>query len=445
MRQREKLEQMGKKILNISVTDILTSLPYLSSAVLSLDFCLDLTTASIGCDSAYIRFNPNYLFDVFRDSPTIVNRTYMHMLIHCLFRHLFSPRCFEHEELWDLASDIAAEHLLDGIDSPCIYKPLTDIREDIYSELEMEIGVFTAEKIYQRLLEADMEDYDLEKWRRTFKADDHSFWRRKKEEDNKNNDQQNREFPPIPLANVDMRLLKESEWDKISKRVQSEIDLLSGRASKESGNFSWLLSLSNDNYKDFRAYLKKFAVVREEIRIDPDTFDYGLYNYGMELYGNMPLIEENELAEVKKVSDLVIAIDTSASCKERLVKKFLEQSASILSSQESFFKKTNLYIIECDNFIQNETVITDLKSVSEYAKSFKAHGGYGTDFRPVFKRVDELIEKGTLKNLKGLMYFTDGFGDFPTRATSYETSFVFYKDAPFNEKDVPVWAIKLYF
>jgi len=43
------------------------------------------------------------------------------------------------------------------------------------------------------------------------------------------------------------------------------------------------------------------------------------------------------------------------------------------------------------------------------------------------------------------MYFTDGFGDFPVRATSYETAFVFYKDAPFNEKDVPVWAVKLFF
>ena len=43
------------------------------------------------------------------------------------------------------------------------------------------------------------------------------------------------------------------------------------------------------------------------------------------------------------------------------------------------------------------------------------------------------------------MYFTDGFGTYPAEPTPYETAFVFCRDQEWNEKDVPEWALKLYF
>ena len=33
------------------------------------------------------------------------------------------------------------------------------------------------------------------------------------------------------------------------------------------------------------------------MHVDMDSFDYGFYNYGMTVYGNMPLIEELEYRE----------------------------------------------------------------------------------------------------------------------------------------------------
>ena len=74
--------------------------------------------------------------------------------------------------------------------------------------------------------------------------------------------------------------------------------------------------------------------------------------YGLQHYGNMPLIEENEFREAKKIEELVIAIDTSASCKEKLVQQFLNETGAILKHQESFFHKVHIRIIECDNQIQ---------------------------------------------------------------------------------------------
>lgn len=89
--------------------------------------------------------------------------------------------------------------------------------------------------------------------------------------------------------------------------------------------------------------------MREEVSVDMDSFDYGFYMYGLQHYGNMPLIEENEFREAKKIEELVIAIDTSASCKEKLVQQFLNETGAILKHQESFFHKVHIRIIECDN------------------------------------------------------------------------------------------------
>lgn len=48
---------------------------------------------------------------------------------------------------------------------------------------------------------------------------------------------------------------------------------------------------SRRSYKEF---LRRFAVLREEVHADYDSFDMGYYAYGLSLYGNMPLIEPLE-------------------------------------------------------------------------------------------------------------------------------------------------------
>jgi predicted metal-dependent peptidase len=66
----------------------------------------------------------------------------------------------------------------------------------------------------------------------------------------------------------------------------------------------------------------------------------------------------------------------------------------------------------------------------------------GTDFRPVFRYVDELLWKKELTDLKGLIYFTDGKGEYPGKRPDYDTAFVFVDDEC-EEITVPVWAMKV--
>jgi len=200
--------------------------------------------------------------------------------------------------------------------------------------------------------------------------------------------------------------------------------------------------VENRKKYDYRSFLKQFAVMREEMMVDDDSFDYGFYSYGLSVYGNMPLIEPQEWKELKRIQEFVIAIDTSMSCDEKLVQIFLEQTYNILKESESFFKKVRIHLIQCDSKIQSDVIVTCEEDLVKYMENLTIKGGGGTDFRPVFEYVDELIRQKYFYDLKGLIYFTDGYGEFPWARPAYDTAFVFLQQ-DYEDVNVPLWAIKL--
>ena len=216
------------------------------------------------------------------------------------------------------------------------------------------------------------------------------------------------------------------------------------RSKDRLGKLEWLIRFQNTSRTDYREFLQKFKILREEGGIDPDSFDYGMYSFGIQHYGDMPLIEENEFREVKKIQELVIAIDTSASCKDDLVQQFLDETAAILLGKDNFFQRIKIHIIMCDNQVQRDEIIEKPDDMKRFSEGIHVEGGYGTDFRPVFSYVEELGERHELENLKGLMYFTDGYGTFPEKPTDYDTAFVFPEDEDYEDENVPDWALKLY-
>ena len=142
------------------------------------------------------------------------------------------------------------------------------------------------------------------------------------------------------------------------------------------------------------------------------------------------------------IKEFVITIDTSGSTSGELVQKFVQKTYNILKSTESFFTKINLHIIQCDADIQEDKKITCQEEFDEYLKTMKIRGLGGTDFRPVFEYVEQLRKAKEFNNLKGLIYFTDGYGEYPAKKPDYDTAFVFIDDE-YNNPDVPPWAIKL--
>ena len=537
MGNRVELDEMGKRILDASRTELYLSMRFLGPALHSLGWIMDLSTAFVGTDAAMIRFNPNYLFQLYVNRPRFLNHTYLHMILHCVFRHMFTAREKEDRELWDLASDIAVDAIIDSMEYRAVAELTPEYRQKWYSRLEEEIHVLTAERIYQYFIERKRNYLEEMQLAQIFAYDDHSFWERMEDEEEnpsgensrqknsdnspsgntdskndsendsendsghgnddpdskkdsqtgnkENNKEENKEKNSERNArrqrpsgrqdeggNKDsdrrngdekndekngekntfeksVRKLKKIEnlnrqWKETSERMEAEL-LASGKeASQDRGSLDRILSISNRRRTDYREFLRKFAILREVTTIDPDSFDYGFYNYGLEVYGNMPLIEENEYREMNRIRTLVIAIDTSASCQEILVQRFLNETAAVLRNIGQFFSSSEVHIIECDEHVQDEIVVRDISDLEKYAESFHVKGGFGTDFRPVFSYIEEKRRTGEIRDMEALMYFTDGMGIYPEKPTDYDTAFVFFNDEELDDTKVPDWAMKLY-
>ena len=167
--------------------------------------------------------------------------------------------------------------------------------------------------------------------------------------------------------------------------------------------------------RTYRDFLRRFAVWHEEPHLDPEEFDLGFYSYGLRTYGNLPLIEPLESREVKKIRDFVIVVDTSESTAGELVKAFLKETFTLLKSQDSFFRQCRILVMQADNAVRDEVWLNDLDALDRYTAQFTLVGGGGTDFRPAFARIAQLRQDGALRDLQGVLYFTDGKGIYPAK------------------------------
>ena len=234
----------------------------------------------------------------------------------------------------------------------------------------------------------------------------------------------------------------EKEWESVSRNIEMDMETLSKQRGEQVGSMVQILKELNRERFDYSFFLRKFAVMGETMKVNDDEFDYVFYTYGLQLYKNMPIIEPLEYKEEKRIRDFVVAIDTSGSTSGDLVKKFIDKTYNILKSTGSFFKKTNIHIIQCDAEIQEHVKITNQNEFDSYIEEMTIKGLGGTDFRPVFSLVDQLIANQEFVHLKGLIYFTDGHGVFPLKKPSYDVAFVFLR-SEYDNPEVPPWAIKI--
>ena len=416
-----KLDRIGREILGICRDELYFSMRFMDVALSSFVYQMDTAVSPFGTDGYRMYFHPRELGGLYRQNRILVNRGYLHMVLHCIFRHL-TKRGMD-RRYWDLSCDIAAEHIIDGCDLRPVRFSRSLLRRETYRKLEATGHVLNAERIFRELKSWELTEKELAGLEEEFRADDHRYW------ENKN-----------PEQKQDPELRK--KWQEINEKMETDLETFSKEASEQNGSFLGELRVENRERQDYREFLRKFSVLREEMGTDPDTFDYGFYSYGLSLYGNMPLIEPQETREVRKIADFAVVIDTSMSCSGDLVRRFLEETYSVLKQNDSYFRKVNVHIIQCDEKVHTDVKITSEKELRAYMEHFELYGEGGTDFRPAFAYVDELIRRGEFDDLKGLIYFTDGYGIYPSRMPAYKTAFVFAEE-DYTDADVPAWAIRL--
>jgi len=424
---KEKLEAVGKSILAYSRNEIYLSMRFMDIALARQGWEMNLSTTTIGTDGEKILFNPRYLIGLYREDGILVNRAYMHILLHEIFGHPYH-RGGRNEEYWHLACDIATASVLYEMKARAVYQVTPDFHRAVFEGLKKEIPVLTAEGIYRILYNSPVSHSQLDMLKKAFCVDDHQFWQ-------KDNDDENRQELRRQQQN-------EQSWKEISEKVQTGMETMDKAYGDDAGDLLYQLRIYHRERYDLRAFLKKFAVLKEEIKTDIDSFDYIFYTYGLEMYGNMPLIEPLEYKETKKIQDFVIVIDTSQSCEPETVRGFLGVVYDTLRDTESFFSQVNIHLVQCDMDVQNDFIIKNLQDLEACMAAVTVYGGGGTDFTPAFAYVEALEAQGAFERLKGLLYFTDGYGRFPKKAPAYDTAFIFLDESGQDVK-VPSWAMKI--
>ncbi len=411
--REEHMGDLGVRILENCRNELCSRFPYLDLAFASLPCRAG--TGTIGTEGERITFSPAWVIQLYMKDPQALERGYLHILLHCLYLHPFEEN--KDPVLWNLSCDMAVEQVLERTGAfPEEENPVRQRCLRILGE-----HAASAEQIREMIL-GNRFPFSLEELQRAFLFDDHGLWQWGEEKEKK--------------------AACRKKWERILTLTgQSKRDHKQKAGTKRGTEEEEPEEIGESRY-DYRKFLKRFAKPREEVELDPDSFDYIYYHYGMEHYGNLPLVEPLEYREVNRLEELVIAIDTSGSCSAAVVARFLSETCAILNEKENFFRKMKVYIIQCDCMVQDAVLIRSREEWDAYSKNLRIHGRGGTDFRPVFQYVKSLQEKKELKNLKALIYFTDGDGIYPRESTPYETAFVFLHKTPRMEM-VPSWAKKL--
>ena len=463
MEQIEKRNKLAEEVLQLARNTLLVNLRFLDAALNEMN-PVAVDDFTLATDGDVLAYQPTYVLKRYKEEREEIVRAYLHMLFHGVFRHMFVHTLVD-QDLWGLACDIAVEYVISGLGLKAVTTHRELLQKSHYTDLEKKAGKLTAEKLYRYFLDNPPDKRTLTELRAAFYADDHRIWFMSEAEkalllgktvsititkeaadgsgqgSGGENGNENSEVGTLADAAMSVSALEE-RWTDISNRIQMDMETFSKMQGDKAGGLMQNLREVNRERYDYTSFLKKFAVRGEVMRVNDDEFDYIFYTYGLKLYKKVPLIEPLEYKEVKRIREFVIAIDTSGSVSGERVQAFIQKTYNVLKSTESFFSRINLHIIQCDATIQEDAKITNQEEFDEYLKNMKIHGLGGTDFRPVFSYVDWLQEKKEFENLKGLIYFTDGFGTFPAQKPAYDTAFVFVDDG-WNNYDVPPWAIKL--
>ena len=457
-RYADQLISVCEKILTVARNSLFVNYRYLENAIGRFDFIP--YNGTMTTDGEHIFYDPEWVIKRYEESEKLPAHDLLHQIVHCIYRHSFVLPSIN-RDLWNLASDMATESVLADLDRNI---PISIKKRDILEGLKKETKLLSAERLLQYFEDLpDSEKYKIEEWAKLFEdSDDHSAWYNQQFKAGKKGqtglqakgstkassgegEDSNSESEGEGDNDAEHRKKLSEKWKDISEHVQKDIEEFSKKQGDGAGSLvQGIKDLNREKY-DYSEFLKKFTTLQEVMKLDMDEFDYNFYAHGLEVYGNVALIEPLEYKDEHKLREFVIAIDTSGSVRGELVQSFLTKTYNIMMNN-TIGQNLNIWIIQCDADIQEAKQIKSKEDFDNYIKNIKLKGFGGTDFRPVFEFVNDQIDKKVFTDLKGLIYFTDGYGTFPKQQQPFDTAFIFVNednDPNFEPPEVPPWAIKL--
>lgn len=380
---------------------------FMTRAVLSLRIEVAEGEGLPRCDGRTVTFFDGGLVASCSEEPNSAARDLAHCVMHCILGH-GDPGVSPHRSL---AEDMIVEYILDTLDAPSVSVDGREERMFVCERMFAKAGAPAPDLLADAVSETSR--WQLGQHMRLFTRDDHG-------------------------ARGD---LDGAFWSDIALQAMTEVEGFSRSLEGKSDAFLAILRIRNARRYDYRSFLRKFVSRRTSVRESPDEFDPIYYTYGLQMYGNLPLIDSLEQSDSNRLESFVIAIDTSGSTMAGPVRAFLEEAFDALR-QAGVSSGSEVHVVQCDDEVRRVDVVRSEGDLRRLMKGFGLAGGGRTDFRPVFRYIESVMDEGGLRNLRGMMYFTDGYGTFPSKRPPYDVAFVFCDDS-YREHRVPPWAMSI--
>lgn len=362
--QSEWEEEMSEKILSFLQNEIYLELRFLKPALSALTPKPDGNLQTFGTDGVFLYYSAEQVIRVFQSNSRFLDRAFLHTILHCIFSHLWIAGERD-ARIWNLACDIVTEYTIDQMDKPCTRRILSWMRQEIYRRMETERQGSSAAVVYRQLKTWLREEFPfgLAELEKEFFTDDHRYWP-KREED---------------AAKQQIARRAQETWKKVSRQTKLEQELR-GEETKDGEELIAAQIKAGRGRRRYRDFLKQFSMLREELHADRRNLISTIIPTGCRLYGNMPLVEPLESREVYQIQEFVIAVDTSYSTSGELVENFLKETFDILTQRSRFSQRSQIRIIQCDNQVRMDEVITSEEQLRQLPEHFTVAGGGGTGF-----------------------------------------------------------------
>ncbi len=419
----------------------------LKAEVRELIFALDIFEPVAIAEELPIFTNGKNLFyspaHVLKEGVKTLKHRILHITFHALLDHIEKGRNMADRELAGAVMDLKVERMIRFIYGGDAESE-SDIATDIFGACFKRRGTSAKkesvglELYYRALKNKDLRKRILESGEKAA-SDDHNAWNAVEIQLNAAEwgDAASKLMELMSDGNFrgDSGGTLDSFFDDLIEKSQKQ-----SRYGNTSGNRSCNVLMEagmGSDYRDILGSLRKIAVTYGEEDVPDPVF----YSYGLELYGDIPLVEPLEEAEKPGLGTVVIAVDTSGSCADKLP-VFLRETDAILEELKRSVNIKNLLYMECDSVIQKE-IMVEGNETGELLGTEHMYEGYGgTDFRPVFDRIEEYRSAGI--PIDCLIYYSDGEGEFPRGCVDYPCIFILPETGGYGETQIPDWVEKKY-
>ena len=373
-------------------------------------------------DGEHLFYQPKFLLEFYEERQFLkVEKRLMHLYLHGILGHFSRRGMYEDARLIDSIMDYQTwyiEYCLE--DRPKWWMP-SGVRELMSGWGDKLPGISLGEIYRQAKVEKPLEQA-------LYKAlggsgfgadDDHGYWNLPQI------------FMQIQKVNVSKKWVEWSEkifggegrnLGEIVARLTEESERYGKKYGTGSGQTEAEVEGAGPAKRTYLELLEQFIKCKESGKESMDWFDRNLYCYGMQTYGNLALLEPEEDREQKTLQTLYIALDTSGSCSGQVMERFIRELRGMLLEISSEIAFDNIILLQCDAEIHEEKRFQWAEQL-RLEERYPVFGFGGTSFQPVFDRIERLRKEENLEP-DCLIYFTDGYGEYPEKQPEYPVIFI---------------------